>query len=257
MISIIDPIMINIYSLNITWYAFFIVSALIISLIILSYLLKNESELDFDFFLDFFIIALPLSILAARLYYVIFKSNYYFNNPEEILAIQKGGLAIHGGLIMGIAVLYFISLKKNNNFFKALDYLSPLTAFSQAVGRWGNFINQEAYGGIVDNAYYDIFPEFIKKQMYIKGYYREATFIYESAADFLLFIFLLFYLKFKKEKDGEVFSLYLIFYSVFRFFIEARRTDSLMFYGFQVAQLVSIVMIILGLILFYYLHQKN
>lgn len=248
--------MVRIYSLEIRWYAFFIILALIISLLILSYLLKNDRELNFDFFLDFIIIALPLGILAARLYYVIFKYDYYLNYPKEILAVQKGGLAVHGGLIMGTAVLYFMTKKREVNFLRALDYLSPLTAFSQALGRWGNFFNQEAYGGIVEENFYRFFPDFIKNQMYIRGHFREATFLYESAADFFLFIFLFFYLKFKKE-DGEVFALYLIIYSIFRFFIEEKRKDSLFFYGFQVAQLISIFMIIGGILLFLYLQRQK
>src|SRR6056297_404169 len=152
--------MIRVFSFEIRWYGFFIVSALLISLLILSYLLKKEDDLDFEFFLDYIIIAFPLGILGARLYYVIFNLDYYLDRPAKILAINEGGLAIHGGLLLGIGFLYFLTKKRNKNFLLALDYLVPLTAFSQALGRWGNFINQEAYGVIVTENYYDLFPEF-------------------------------------------------------------------------------------------------
>ncbi len=255
--------MIRFFSLEIRWYGFLIVSALLISLFILNYLLKKEESkkegsLDFDFFLDYIIIAFPLGVIAARLYYVIFNLDYYLNNPLKIMAINEGGLAIHGGILLGIIVLYFLAKKRKKNFFRALDYLAPLTAFAQSVGRWGNFINREAYGQIVSENYYNIFPEFIKKQMYIKEAYREPTFLYESAANFFLFIFLLFYLGSDFKKDGEVFSLYLIIYSIFRFFIEEQRTDSLLIADFQVAKLISLVLIITGITLFYYIRKvKN
>lgn len=258
MVNIIDPVMLRFFSLEIRWYGFLIVSALLISLFILNYLLEREKNLDFEFFLDFIIIAFPLGVLAARLYYVIFNLDYYLNNPIKILAINEGGLAIHGALIMGILILYLLAKKRKKKFLLALDYLAPLTALAQSIGRWGNFINQEAFGQVVNESYYDIFPEFIKRQMYIRGAYREPTFFYESTLDFMLFVFLFYYLNSKHKKDGEVFSLYLIIYSIFRFFIEEQRTDSLLIAEFQVAKLISLSLIIIGLALFYYIRKvKN
>ncbi len=250
--------MISFFSLEIRWYGFLIVSALLISLFILKQLLEREENLDFEFFLDYIIIAFPLGVLGARLYYVIFNLDYYLSYPQKIIAINEGGLAIHGGLIIGIIVLYLLAKKRKKNFWLALDYLAPLTVFSQSVGRWGNFINQEAYGQIVNENYYNIFPQFIKKQMYVRGSYREPTFFYESAADFILFLLLLFYLQSSFKKDGEVFSLYLIIYSIFRFFIEEQRTDSLLIGEFQVAKLISLTLIITGFSLLYYIRKlKN
>lgn len=243
--------MISFFSIEIRWYGFFIVSALLISIFILNYLLKKEENFDFEFFLDYIILAFPLGVLGARLYYVIFNLDYYLNYPQKILAINEGGLAIHGGLLVGIAVLYFLTKQRKKSLLLALDYLAPLTAFSQSIGRWGNFINQEAYGTIVKESYYNHFPNFIKKQMYIEGAYREATFLYESVANFFLFIALIFYLKSGIKKDGEVFSLYLIIYSLFRFIIEEQRTDSLLIGEIQVAKLISILMILCGSLLFY------
>ncbi|TDO87808.1 phosphatidylglycerol:prolipoprotein diacylglycerol transferase [Halanaerobium saccharolyticum] len=258
MIKIIDPILIRFFSLEIRWYGFLIVLALLISLFILKLLLKGEERLNFEFFLDFIIIAFPLGILGARLYYVVFNIQYYINRPAKIMAVTDGGLAIHGGLLVGIIILCLLAKRKEKNILLALDYLAPLTAFSQSIGRWGNFFNQEAYGQIVSESYYSLFPDFIKKQMYIRGAYREAAFFYESAADFMLFVFLLFYLGSDIKKDGEVFSLYLIFYSIFRFFIEEQRTDSLFIADFKVAKLISLILIFIGISLFYYIRKvKN
>lgn len=240
--------MFKILSLEIRWYGFLIISSLLISLIILNFLLKkDDSEIEFEFFLDFIIFALPAAVIGARLYYVVFNLDYYMNRPEKILAVQEGGLAIHGALIFAAAFLYIIAKKRGVSFLKSLDYLAPLMSFGQSVGRWGNFINQEAYGKIVSSDYYYFFPDFIKNQMFINGKYREATFLYESIADFLLFIFLFFYLIKGRGKNGDVTAFYLIFYSVFRYFIEELRTDSLIIYGFQTAKLMSILMIILGI----------
>lgn len=247
--------MIRVFSFEIRWYGFLIVSALLISIFILNYLLKKEEHFDFEFFLDFIILAFPLGIIAARIYYVIFNLDYYLKEPVKIMAIHEGGLAIHGGLLLGIAVLYFMSKKRGKSFLLALDYLAPLTALAQSIGRWGNFINQEAFGGVVKESYYNFLPKFIKKQMYIDGAYREATFLYESAANFFLFLLLVFYLRSERKKDGEVFSLYLIFYSIFRFFIEEQRTDSLFIGEFQIAKVVSVFMIGGGIILLYYINQ--
>ena len=246
--------MIRVFSFTISWYGFLIVSALLVSLFILNYLLKKEKRLDFEFFLDYIIIAFPLGVIGARIYYVIFNLDYYLARPAEILAVNEGGLALHGGLLLGIAVLYLLAKKRGINFLLALDYLAPLTAFAQSIGRWGNFINREAYGQVVNEGYFDLFPEFIKKQMYIEGAYREPTFLYESAANFFIFIFLFFYLNSNRKKEGEVFSLYLIFYSLFRFFIEERRTDSLLIGELQVAKIISVIMIISGTVLFYYIN---
>lgn len=240
--------MFEIFSLEIRWYGFLIISSILLSLIILKYLLKkDDSDIDFDFFLDFIIFALPTAVLGARLYYVLFNLDYYLNRPGKIFAVQEGGLAVHGALIFASAVLYIMSKKRDYSFFKSLDYLAPLMSLGQSIGRWGNFINQEAYGKIVSSDYYNFFPDFIKKQMFINGHYREAAFLYESTADFLLFLFLFFYLIKGKAKNGDITAFYLIFYSIFRYIIEEMRTDSLLIYGFQAAQIASVLLMILGI----------
>lgn len=240
--------MFEIFSFEIRWYGFLIISSLLISLILLKILIKKDnSEIDFEFFLDYIIFALPIAVVGARLYYVIFNLDYYMSKPGKILAVQEGGLAIHGALISAAVLLYILTRKRKVSFLKSLDYLVPLMSLGQSIGRWGNFINKEAYGKIVSSSYYNFFPEFIKNQMFIDGHYREAAFLYESTADFLLFLFLFYYFIKGRGKNGDITAFYLISYSFFRFFIEELRTDSLMIYGFQTAKIMSILMIILGI----------
>ncbi|MGM0602768.1 MAG: prolipoprotein diacylglyceryl transferase [Bacillota bacterium] len=250
------PILFQIGSIQIRWYGILIVSSIFIGMFIINYLLKKDNFVEFDFFLDFLIYVLPVSILGARLYYVLFNYKYYFRNPELIFAIWRGGLAVHGALFSGIAVLYYLSRKRNISFLKLLDILSPALAFGQSLGRWGNFFNKEAYGKIVSTDYINRFPDFIKKQMYIDGFYRDPTFLYESIFNFILFVFLIIYYNFSK-KEGNTFAYYLLFYSTVRFVIENLRTDSLMLGNFQIAQIVSISLIVFSLFIIVRNFQKS
>ena len=165
---------------------------------------------------------------------------------QLIFSIWRGGLAIHGAIFSGAAVLYYLSRKRNVSFLKLLDIISPALAFGQSVGRWGNFFNREAYGRIVSLEYINHFPDFLKKQMYIGGTYREPTFLYESLFNLILFFCLMIYYNFS-DKDGNTFAYYLLFYSSARYVIEDFRVDSLMLADFQVAQLVSISLIMMSL----------
>ena len=257
MIKIIDPVIFEIFSVEVRWYAFLIISAVVISLLILEYLVKNDKKIEFEFFLDFLIFALPAAVLGARLYYVIFNIDYYLRYPQEILAVNQGGLAIHGAAGASLIVLYIICQRKNIGFLSALDYISPVFVLGQSIGRWGNFINQEAYGRIVSQNYYSFFPDIIKKQMYIDGYYREPTFLYESAANLFIFIFLIYYLKKKDFVSGDIFAIYLILYSFFRYFIEELRVDSLYLYNIQAAKLVSVMIIFGGVYILYKNHYSS
>ena len=174
----IDPVAIQLGPISIRWYAIFIVSGLLLAV----YLAMKEAprrKIIPDDILDFILIAFPLAIIGARVYYVIFDWSYYANQPlSEIVAIWNGGLAIYGGLITGAIVLFVFSYYRAINPLDFLDIAAPGVMIAQAIGRWGNFINQEAYGKIVDNLNY--LPDFIKNQMYIDGSYRVPTFLYES-----------------------------------------------------------------------------
>lgn len=246
-----NPIAFHIGLYPIRWYGI-LISAAIAAGIVIAYRGSEGQGIDPDHILNLTIISVPAAIVGARLYYVLFSGrlDYYLSNPSEILATWHGGLAIHGGLIAGIAAGYFYVRKHNLNFWKLADIFAPGIALGQAFGRWGNFFNQEAHGGPVSFQFISRFPEFIQRGMLIKGQYYHPTFLYESLWDLSVFLVLVFLRRKEVIKTGEVFLSYLVLYSSGRFFIEGLRTDSLMLGPFRVAQLVSLAaaLIALGLI---------
>ncbi len=175
----------------------------------------------------------------------------------DIFNIRQGGLAIHGGLIAAVIVVYICTKRKSIKLSSALDMTAPCIILAQAIGRWGNFFNQEAHGGPVTEAFISKFPEFIQSGMNINGTYYHPTFLYESIWNLVVF-FILFYMLHKVKKNGVVFLTYIGLYSIGRFFIEGLRTDSLMMFGLRTAQIVSIIGVliwIVGLIIIY--RRKN
>ena len=250
-----DPIAIHLGPIAIRWYALCIVTGLILAV----YLTMKEAprkKIIPDDILDFILIAFPLAILGARLYYVIFRFDYYSQNLGEIFAIWNGGLAIYGGLITGALVLYIFADRKLINTWDFLDIAAPSVMIAQSLGRWGNFFNQEAYGAAVDNL--DYLPGFIRDQMYIEGSYRQPTFLYESLWNLLGFaLILIFRRKWKSLRRGHITAFYLIWYGFGRMVIEGMRTDSLMFFGLRVSQWLSVVLIGLGIFIILYQNRKK
>lgn len=246
----INPTALKLGPLEIRWYALCIVLGLILAV----YLARKEAprkKIAPDFVLDFILIAFPVAILGARLYYVLFEWSYYKDHLSEVFAIWNGGIAIYGGLITGALVLYFFS---RHHFIDTVDFLdiaAPGVMIAQSLGRWGNFVNQEAFGKAVKHL--DYLPAFIRQQMYIDGAYRLPTFLYESLWNLLGFIIIM-SLRHKPKllKKGEPTLFYVIWYGCGRLVIEGMRTDSLMLAGLRVSQWLSAVLICLGLALFLY-----
>ena len=254
----IDPIAIALGPLQVHWYGVIIGLAIILAL----YIAVRETEkrgLDKDVFMDLMLWAIPIAILSARLYYVIFEWNYYSQNPGEIIAIWNGGLAIHGALIGGVITAIVFTKKKQVSFWQLVDIAAPSIILGQAIGRWGNFINQEAHGGEVTRAFLENLqlPEFIINQMYINGAYYHPTFLYESIWNFIGFV-LLILLRRVNLRRGEMFLSYVIWYSVGRFFIEGMRTDSLMLTeSLRMAQTISAFLIIAAVVVLLYRRAKG
>lgn len=245
----------EIFGISIYWYGIIIATAVVIGL----YIAMKEAERlghNSELILDFCLIAIPLSILGARIYYVIFKWAYYSQHPQDIIKIWHGGLAIYGGVIAGIIVAIFFSRRRKISLWELVDILTPSLILGQAMGRWGNFFNQEAYGYQVTNPSLQWFPFAVK----IGENWHLATFFYESIWDFGVFFYLI-WLRKRKKMKGSVFLAYLILYPLGRFFIEPLRTDSLMFGPFRVSQLLSLILIIIALIIFFikkrYHHSKD
>src|SRR3954454_22896166 len=254
----IDPVAIAFGPLQVHWYGVIIGLAIILAL----YIAVRETDkrgLDKDVFMDLMLWAIPIAILSARLYYVIFEWNYYSQNPGEIIAIWNGGLAIHGALIGGVITAIVFTKKKNVSFWQITAIAAPSIILGQAIGRWGNFINQEAHGGEVSRTFLENLqlPEFIINQMYINGAYYHPTFLYESVWNLIGFIVLILLRKVNLRR-GEIFLSYLIWYSVGRFFIEGMRTDSLMLtQNIRMAQTISVVLIVVSLIILFYRRAKG
>ena len=178
----------------------------------------------------------------------------YFNNKDnrdKIIEIYNGGLAIHGGIIAGAIFFIYYSKKNKMNFLKIFDLTAPALILGQAIGRWGNFINQEAHGPAVLKQTLENLPipNFVIKGMNINGTYYHPTFYYESVWDFLGFILLIILRKKLNLKTGQLTGIYFVWYSTARFLIESLRTDSLMLGPIKVAQAVSIILFLLGLYL--------
>ena len=245
-----NPVAFTLFNFEVRWYSLFILIGAG-----LAYLLVNLEAKRFnikkDFIFNIFFWTLIIGIIGARLYYVLFNWDYFSTHIDEIWAIWQGGLAIHGGIIVGIIVAWIYSKKHKFRPLRFIDMAAPGVILAQAIGRWGNFANAEAYGAATTYSHLKSLgiPEFIINGMNINGTYHTPTFLYESLWCILGFVIILTLRRRKYAKVGDATAIYLIWYSVGRFFIEAIRTDSLMFLNFKVAQLVSIVLIIIGVIL--------
>lgn len=238
-----NPVAFRLFGLDIRWYGILISIGIILGLLV-AYKQSEFYSIDFEKVTDIFIVCLPLSALCARLYYVIFNWSFYSSNPSEILNIRGGGLAIHGGILGAVISSYFMSKYNKIDFLKLLDLIAPSFILAQSIGRWGNFFNSEAHGGIVSKEFISRFPSFIQKGMFIDGSYYHPTFLYESIWNLIIFILLLI-LSRKNFKKGSIFYLYLLLYSIGRFFIEGLRTDSLMLGPFRMAQVISLSFIVI------------
>lgn len=233
-----NPIAFYIFGISIRWYGILIATGMVIGIILAKYNCTYR-KLNFDLLLDVIFISLPIGIIGARLYYVIFQFSEYKDNLVNVFNIRQGGLAIHGGIIFGAITAFIVAKRKKINFLNVVDVAAPSVIIAQALGRWGNFFNGEAHGGPVSYDFIKHFPGFIQKGMFISGAYYQPTFLYESMWDLLVFVILMIVLR-KNKKNGIVFFTYLGLYSIGRFFIEGLRTDSLMLGPIRVAQLVSL-----------------
>ena len=234
--GIISKIAITIFNINIYWYAILIALAVVIGLIICK-IRDGKFGIDYQNILDLCLIMLPVAIIFARVYYVIFMLDNYITNPIQIINFRDGGLAIYGGIIGGaITTIIFCKIKKIK-ILDVLDYLSPCLALGQSIGRWGNYINIEAYGK--ETSF------FIKMQIIEDGVikYVHPTFLYECIVTLVLFVILLFISK-KRKFSGQITYLYIIIYSFARIFIEYLRTDSLMLYNYKISLILSVFLFV-------------
>lgn len=237
--------------ITIYWYSLCILFGFVFGFLLAKREIKKHDEFTNELLYDYFFFLIPIVILGARIYYCFFEWGYYSENLIEIIEVWNGGLAIHGGIIAGIIYTIIFTKKHHINTFRFFDLAVPSLVIGQAIGRWGNFFNQEAFGPIVSLTKLKQLhiPSFIIDGMYIDGVYHHPTFLYESLTCFACFIILLLIRKFyKKLKVGTLCGIYFFIYGIERFFVEGLRQDSLMFFNIKIAQLVSIIMILTGII---------
>ena len=243
---------------KIYWYSIMILLGATLGIYLVYRELKKQG-MDIKKLENMFFYTIICGLVGARIWYVLFNLDYYSSNILEIFQVWHGGLAIHGGLFGGLAFLYFYCKKKDIHFLKVYDMVMPAVLIGQIIGRWGNFFNGEAHGGEVTRAFLEklCIPDFIIKGMFIQGKYYHPTFLYESVLNLIVLIFILILRRHKKIKEGMVFSIYLMGYGIIRFFIEGLRTDSLMLGNIRVAQAISILFFIIGLVLMIISIKKN
>lgn len=248
-----DRVALELGPIQIYWYSIFIFLGLLTASILI-FKEARKRNIDEDFLINLIFNTIIIGLIGARVYYVLFNIPYYTSNPIEILAVWNGGLAIHGGIFAAVAFILIYCKKKNINILQLLDIIVVGLIIAQAIGRWGNFFNSEAYGQVTTYAELKAqqIPTFIINGMYILGEYRQPTFFYESTWCFAGFLAMLIIRKYKYLKRGQLTGFYLFWYGLGRLLIESLRTDSLMLGPIKIAQVVSIVFIITGIVLFFY-----
>ncbi len=250
---VVDPVAFRLFGLEIRWYGILIAFGLILAIII-SYLIARYRRFKADEILNFAPFAIIAGVIGARLLHVVVNWSYYSKNLSSIFAFRQGGLAIQGVVIGGFIALIIFARIRKIDFWGFADCIAPSLALAQAIGRWGNFFNQEAYGKPTDAR----IGIFISPENRLRGYesfdYFHPTFLYESIANILLFVILIvlhviFRKKENKVPNGIIFNLYLIIYSLYRIFIEYYRIDSSMLGSVKVVYIISGLTIIAAFII--------
>lgn len=246
------PTFLEIGSFSIRWYGLLIASAVLLG-ISLSSRLARRREIDPNAIADLAVWLVIGAIPAARLYYVAFEWRQYASQPAEILAIWHGGIAIHGAILGGLIALILFARRRKISLWQLTDVVVPSLALGQAIGRWGNFFNSEAFGTPTDLPWKLFIPRDRRPLVYLQNDYFHPTFLYESLWNLALCLLLLWLFRqgWRQRinlKMGVLTCLYLIGYSLGRVWIEGLRTDSLMLGSLRIAQTVSLLSIALGIL---------
>ncbi|NLC47818.1 MAG: prolipoprotein diacylglyceryl transferase [Tenericutes bacterium] len=243
--------LITIAGFEIRWY-----SILILVGVVLGFLLvfseSNRFNIKREFTFNMLFWTIIFGIIGARVYYVVFNWSYYSEHLGESIKIWNGGLAIHGAILFGALTMIIYSKKYKSGVAKMFDIAVPALLLAQAIGRWGNFFNAEAYGVAVEYTTLvnmKIIPQFVIDNMYINGSYHLPMFYFESLWCFLGFIIAMIIRRKKYIKITQLTGFYLIWYGAARIVIEIFRTDSLMIGGFKVAIIVSALMVVIGILI--------
>jgi phosphatidylglycerol:prolipoprotein diacylglycerol transferase len=239
----VDPVLIQIGPLTIRYYGLMYAVAIVVGLALVKREVRRRAlPLSEDDVVNLVLVVVAAGILGARLYYVAFNWDFYGRNLWEIPAIWHGGLAIHGGLAGGVLAGWWFVHRKGLSFLLMGDVVAPSVILGQAFGRFGNFMNGDAHGTPTSLPWGIIFPpESIAGQEF-PGTPIHPTMLYEMVLNLMIFA-VLYRLRLKPAKEGFIFCLYLVLYSVGRFFVSFFRADSLMLGPFRAAHVVSLLLV--------------
>ncbi|MGI6173744.1 MAG: prolipoprotein diacylglyceryl transferase [Christensenellales bacterium] len=235
-----DPVLFSIGSFSVRWYGVCVTLGVLCAVLLCAAREKRYS-LPKDTTLDLLFVALPAAIIGARIYYVAFSWEQFREHPISALYFWQGGIAIYGAILMGALAAFVFAKRRKISFATLASLVAPALPLGQAIGRWGNFFNQEAYGIPITDARLQFFPVAVWIES-TDGWFA-ATFFYESLWCFLLCGFLLLYER--KYGGRELFPLYCAFYALERFFVEGLRTDSLYWGNIRASQALSLAVIVI------------
>lgn len=254
-----DKVFLSVGPITIYWYSVLIVVSIVLG-VFFSSKQAEKNGVGKDFLSNLIFYLIPVGIVGARIYYVIFNFDVFADNLLSIFKVWEGGLAIYGAIISSLIFIIYYCKKHDKSILLVIDTLVPYLILGQAIGRWGNFINKEAHGALTTIQYLESLhlPRFIIDGMKINGSYYIPTFFFESILCLIGFILLLIVRKKDKFKhEGLLMCIYFIWYGAVRFFIEGMRTDSLYFGVFRISQIVSLVLVIIGILGLIYLFRRN
>jgi phosphatidylglycerol:prolipoprotein diacylglycerol transferase len=240
-----NPIAFEVFGVNIMWYGVLIgVGVLLGEAVVFKRAYKHDIASEKT--LEILIFSLIMGIIGARIYYVLFNWSQFSGDFMAIINIRQGGLAVHGGLILGFLTGFLLCLLWNIRPLNAFDLFAPGVVLAQSIGRWGNYFNSEAHGGPTD----------LPWGILVDGQLVHPTFLYESLWCFAIFWVLIF-IDNRRTFDGQTFLWYCALYSFGRFFIEELRTDSLMLGAFKQAQVLSVLVFVACIIALIVLSRNN
>lgn len=242
----------SIFNVPVYWYGITMALAIFVGILMANFLHNkiNPTERK-DVIIEYSPLIIFCGILGARIYFCSLNPSYYFTHPLEILDIREGGLSIHGGILFGILSLLFVARKAKLSFLPLLDSMGCATILGQAIGRWGNYFNSEAYGLPIIGQNWGLFiPEGKRIFEYSNYTLFHPTFLYESICDIFGFAILFMVLRYLgKQYKGLVFFLYLVIYAIIRFFIERIRIDSALNLGsLPIAEIASCCLFVVGIV---------